>query len=202
MVTGKSERDGWFGPGRESQWLDAIAAARLAARVIDAPLTVRATQRMPWHPGRCAELLVGEEPIGFAGELHPRVLAALDLPPRVGAMEIDIERLAAYAVPIIPAPRVSTFPPAREDLAFVVDHSVPAADLADVLAEAAGDLLEQLWLFDVYEGPQVGEGRKSLAYSVTLRAPDRTLTVDELAEVRESMVGAAAERLGAVLRRG
>ena len=202
VVTGKSERDGWFGPGRESQWLDAIAAARLAARVIDAPLTVRATQRMPWHPGRCAELLVGEEPIGFAGELHPRVLAALDLPPRVGAMEIDIERLAAYAVPIIPAPRVSTFPPAREDLAFVVDHSVPAADLADVLAEAAGDLLEQLWLFDVYEGPQVGEGRKSLAYSVTLRAPDRTLTVDELAEVRESMVGAAAERLGAVLRRG
>ncbi len=202
VVTGKSERDGWFGPGRESQWLDAIAAARVAARVIDAPLTVRADQRMPWHPGRCAALLVEGEQIGFAGELHPRVLAALDLPPRVGAMEIDIDRLAAYAEPIVAAPRVSTFPLAREDLAFVVDQRVPAADLAEVLTDAAGELLEQLWLFDVYTGPQVGEGRKSLAYNVTLRAPDHTLTVDELSRVRSAMVEAASVRLGAELRSG
>ena len=202
VVAGKSERDGWFGPGRESQWLDAIAAARLAARMIDAPLTVRAAQHMPWHPGRCAELLVADESIGYAGELHPRVCAALDLPPRVGAMEIDVDRLAAYAVPIVPAPRVSTFPPAREDLAFVVDEGLPAAELEAVLTEAAGDLLEQLWLFDVYTGPQVGEGRKSLAYNVTLRAPDRTLTVDELADVRAALVTAAEQRLGARLRSG
>jgi phenylalanyl-tRNA synthetase beta chain len=201
-VAGKSERDGWYGPGRESQWLDAIAAARLCARTIDAPLTVRAAARMPWHPGRCAELLVGGESIGYAGELHPRVVAALDLPPRIGAMEIDIERLAAYAEPLVPAPRVSTFPPAREDLAFVVGAGVPAADLADVLSEAAGDLLEDLWLFDVYSGPQVGEGRKSLAYSITLRAPDRTLTVEELAAVRARMVAAATDRLDAQLRSG
>lgn len=202
VVAGKSERDGWYGPGRESQWLDAIAAARLSARTIDAPLAVRAASRMPWHPGRCAELLVAGESIGYAGELHPRVVAALDLPPRIGAMEIDIERLAAYAEPIVPAPRVSTFPPAREDLAFIVDHGVQAADLAAVLSEATGDLLEDLWLFDVYTGPQVGEGRKSMAYSVTLRAPDRTLTVEELAQVRASMVAFAAERLGAELRSG
>ena len=202
VVAGKSERDGWFGSARESQWLDAIAAARVSARVIDAPLTVRAAQRMPWHPGRCAELLVGDEPIGYAGELHPRVVTALDLPPRVGAMEIDIERLAAYAEPIVAAPSVSTFPPAREDLAFVVDDDVPAAELAEALTAAAGDLLEQLWLFDVYTGPQVGPGRKSLAYSVTLRAPDRTLGVDELAAVRAAMVDAAGQRVGAELRRG
>jgi phenylalanyl-tRNA synthetase beta chain len=202
VIAGKMERDSWFGAGRESGWLDAIAAGRVAARMIDAPLTVRATQRMPWHPGRCAELSVQGEVIGYAGELHPRVLAALDLPPRVGAMEVDIERLAAYATPIVPAPSVSTFPPAREDLAFVVAADVPAADLADALTEAAGGLLEQLWLFDVYTGPQAGEGRKSLAYAVTLRAPDRTLTVDELTALRSAMVATAAARVGAELRSG
>jgi phenylalanyl-tRNA synthetase beta chain len=202
VIAGKLERDSWFGPGRESGWLDAIGAARVAARMIDAPLTVRAAQRMPWHPGRCAELIVQGEPIGFAGELHPRVLAALDLPPRVGAMEIDIDRLAAYANPVVAAPSVSTFPPAREDLSFVVGAHVPAADLADALTIAAGDLLEQLWLFDVYTGPQVGEGRKSLAYSVTLRAPDRTLTVEELAAARAAMVASAEQRVGAELRSG
>ena len=202
VVAGKTERDGWWGPGRESQWLDAIAAARIAARVIDAPLTVRPASRMPWHPGRCAELFVGEESIGFAGELHPRVVSALDLPARVGAMEVDIERLAAYAEPLVPAPSVSTFPPAREDLAFVVDETVTAHDLGAALAAGAGQLLERLWLFDVYTGPQVGEGRKSLAYNVTLRAPDHTLTVEELADVRAAMVASAEQRVGAELRSG
>jgi phenylalanyl-tRNA synthetase beta chain len=145
---------------------------------------------------------VGEELLGYAGELHPRVVAALDLPGRIGAMELDIDLLSAYAQPIVPAPEVSTFPPAREDLAFVVDDSVAAAELEAAVAAGAGALLEQLWLFDVYSGPQVGEGRKSLAYTVTLRAPDRTLTVEELARTREAIVTAAAERTGAVLRGG
>jgi phenylalanyl-tRNA synthetase beta chain len=200
VVTGKSERDSWFGPGREAQWLEAIGAARLAARVIDAPLTVQASQHMPWHPGRCAALVVEGEHLGYAGELHPRVLAALDLPPRAAAMEIDIERLAAYAEPLVPAPRVSTFPPAREDLAFVVDEKVPAGDLERVLREAAGDLLEQIWLFDVFTGPQIGAGHKSLAYNVTLRAADHTLTVEELSAARMAMVQAATDELGAQLR--
>jgi phenylalanyl-tRNA synthetase beta chain len=174
----------------------------MVARAIDAPLTVRATQRSPWHPGRCAELRVGEQVLGYAGELHPRVTAALDLPGRIGAVELDIEALSSYAQPIVPAPAVSTFPPAREDLAFVVDATVPAADLEAAVAAGAGELLEQVWLFDVYSGPQVGEGRKSLAYAVTLRAPDRTLTVEELARTREAIVAAAAARVGAVLRSG
>ena len=202
VISGRTERDGWWGPGRESQWLDAIGAARMAARAIDAPLQVRAAQRPPWHPGRCAELFVGGESVGYAGELAPRVVAALGLSGRIGAMEVDIDRLSAYASPIVPAPRVSTFPPAREDLAFVVDAAVPAADLEAAIRAGAGELLEQVWLFDVYTGPQVEEGRKSLAYTVTLRAPDRTLTVDELAQVRAAMVASAAERVGAVLRGG
>jgi phenylalanyl-tRNA synthetase beta chain len=130
------------------------------------------------------------------------VTAALDLPGRIGAVELDIDLLSSYAQPIVPAPAVSTFPPAREDLAFVVDAAVPAADLEAAVAAGAGELLEQVWLFDVYSGPQVGEGRKSLAYTVTLRAPDRTLTVEELARTREAIVATAAARVGAVLRSG
>jgi phenylalanyl-tRNA synthetase beta chain len=202
VVSGKTERDGWWGPGRESQWLDAIAAARMAARAIDAPLAVRAAQRDPWHPGRCAELVIGEQVIGYGGELHPRVVSALGLPGRVGAVELDIDLLSAYAQPVVPAPRVSTFPPAREDLAFVVPADVPAADLEAAIRAGAGDLLEQLWLFDVYEGPQVGEGAKSLAYSVTLRALDHTLTVEELSQARAAIVATAQREVGAVLRGG
>jgi phenylalanyl-tRNA synthetase beta chain len=163
---------------------------------------VRAAQRDPWHPGRCAELVIEDKVIGYGGELHPRVVAALGLPGRVGAVEIDIDLLSAYAQPIVPAPRVSTFPPAREDLAFVVPVAVPAADLEAAIRAGAGDLLEQLWLFDVYEGPQVGEGAKSLAYSVTLRANDHTLTVDELSQARAAIVASAQREVGAVLRGG
>ena len=201
-IAGKGERDGWWGSGRESQWQEAIGAARLAARSIDAPLQVRAASRMPWHPGRCAELLVAGELIGYAGELHPRVAAALDLPGRIGALELDVERLSAYAEPVVPAPQVSTFPLAREDLAFVVDQSVPHTEVEAAIRTGAGQLLEDVWLFDLYTGAQVGEGRKSLAYTVTLRAPDRTLTVDELAAARAAIVAAAADRTGAVLRGG
>jgi phenylalanyl-tRNA synthetase beta chain len=202
VVCGKTERDGWWGPGREAQWLEAIAAARMAARAIDAPLDVRAARQDPWHPGRCAALVIDDQVIGYAGELHPRAVAALGLPGRVGAVELDIDLLSAYAQPIVPAPRVSTFPPAREDLAFVVAADVPAAALEQAIRSGAGELLENVWLFDVYEGPQVGDGRKSLAYTVTLRAADHTLTVDELAAARAAIVSSAAQEVGAVLRGG
>jgi phenylalanyl-tRNA synthetase beta chain len=95
---------------------------------------------------------------------------------------------------------VSTFPVATQDVALVVDSSVPAADVEAALRDGAGELLESLRLFDAYEGPQVGEGRRSLAYALRFRAPDRTLTVQETTAARDAAVAAAAERTGAVLR--
>jgi phenylalanyl-tRNA synthetase beta chain len=86
------------------------------------------------------------------------------------------------------------------DLALVVQDDVPTAEVADALREGAGELLEDLRLFDVYTGPQVGDGRKSLAYSLTLRAPDRTLTSEEATAVRDAAAAVAAERTGAELR--
>jgi phenylalanyl-tRNA synthetase beta chain len=160
-------------------------------------ITVRAGELPPWHPGRCAELLVGERVIGHAGELHPRVCAALELPPRTSAMELDLDALPPAPVPVGPA--ISSFPPVLIDLALVVKQEVPAAEVADALREGAGELLESLRLFDVYTGPPVPEGARSLAYALTLRAPDRTLTSEEATAVRDAAV-AAAGRTGAELR--
>jgi phenylalanyl-tRNA synthetase beta chain len=95
---------------------------------------------------------------------------------------------------------VPTFPLAKEDVALVVDESVPAGEVQAALVAGAGELLEGVRLFDVYTGPQVGESRKSLAFALRFRAPDRTLTAQETAAARDAAVAAAAERTGAVLR--
>jgi phenylalanyl-tRNA synthetase beta chain len=97
-------------------------------------------------------------------------------------------------------PHLSSFPPVFVDLAFVLDEAVPAAAVEESIREAAGDLLEAVRLFDVYTGPQLGEGRRSLAWSLTLRAPDRTLSGEEAAEVRQRVVAFVEEAQHAELR--
>ncbi len=197
-LAGQREPRGWWGPGRPAEWADAVQAARLVAAAAGVELTVRAGERTPWHPGRCAELRVGDEVVGYAGELHPRVCAALELPPRTSVMELDVDALPAAPVPT--GPSVSSFPPVLFDLAFIVDAAKPAADFEARIREAAGELLESVRLFDVYTGSQLPEGKKSLAYSLTLRAPDRTLSGEEAAEVRGRIVNAARVDEGAELR--
>jgi phenylalanyl-tRNA synthetase beta chain len=194
-LAGHREPRGWWGPGRPAGWADAVEAARTVAAAAGVELTVRAGERAPWHPGRCAELLVGGRVVGHAGELHPRVCAALDLPPRTSVMELDVDALPPARVPA--GPHVSTFPPVLLDLALVVPDDVPAADVEAALRAGAGALLEDLRLFDVYTGAQVPEGHRSLAYALTLRAPDRTLTSEEATAVRDAAAAAAAERTGA-----
>ncbi len=204
VLTGEVEADGWWGPGRPATWADAIQLAREAAHAIDAPLVVRAARRDPWHPGRCAELLVdtGEtlEPIGYAGELHPRVITTLGLPSRTVALELDLTALAAYAEDLDVGPTISGFPLAKEDVALVVDEGISAADVEDALRAGAGELLESLRLFDVYRDERLGAGRKSLAYALRFRAPDRTLTVEEVSAAKDAAVAEAARRVGAVQR--
>jgi phenylalanyl-tRNA synthetase beta chain len=197
-LTGNREPRGWWGQGRPSTWADAVQAARLVAAASGVELTVRAGDRAPWHPGRCAELQVGDRVVGHAGELHPRVCAALELPPRTSVMELDLDALPAAGVPV--GPPVSSFPPVLLDLALVVREDVPAAEVAGALREGAGELMEALRLFDVYTGAPVPAGSRSLAYALTLRAPDRTLTSEEATAVRDAAVAAAAARTGAELR--
>jgi phenylalanyl-tRNA synthetase beta chain len=197
-LAGNREPRGWWGPGRPASWADAVQAARLVAAASGVELTVRAGERAPWHPGRCAELLVGDRVVGHAGELHPRVCAALGLPPRTSAMELDLDALPPAPVPV--GPRISTFPPVLIDLALVVKEDVPAAEVASALEDGAGELLEDLRLFDVYTGTPVPAGSRSLAYALTLRAPDRTLTSEEATAVRDAAVTEATRRTGAELR--
>src|SRR4051794_36764234 len=202
-LTGNREPRGWWGAGRPEIWADAVEAARRVAAAAGVELSVRAGERAPWHPGRCAELLVGdgaggERIVGYAGELHPRVCAALELPARTSVMELDVDALPPAPVPV--GPPISTFPPVLQDLALVVSEDVPSAEVAAALREGAGELLEALRLFDVYTGPPVPAGSRSLAYALTLRSPDRTLTGEEATAVRDAAVAAATERTGAVLR--
>ncbi|MFD9109508.1 phenylalanine--tRNA ligase subunit beta [Streptomyces bottropensis] len=205
VVAGAREQAGWWGRGRPADWADTVEAGRAVAREAGAELIVRKGQYGPWHPGRCAEFLIVadgvERVVGHAGELHPRVLKALGLPARTAAMEIDVDALEQVGDSTPQAPRISSFPVATQDVALVVDAFVPHADVEAALREGAGELLEGIRLFDVYENAeQLGDGRKSLAYALRFRAEDRTLTVDEASAARDAAVALAGERTGAVLR--
>ncbi|WP_327123958.1 phenylalanine--tRNA ligase subunit beta [Streptomyces sp. NBC_01727] len=204
VLAGAREQAGWWGKGRPADWADSIEAARTIAREAGVELIVRSDQHAPWHPGRCAALFVtsaGEETlVGHAGELHPRVIKELHLPERTCAMEIELDLLEQAVDGALQAPRISTFPVATQDVALIVAQDVPATTVEEALRAGAGQLLESLRLFDVFTGDQIGEGKKSLAYALRFRAPDRTLTVDEATAARDAAVALAAERTGAVLR--
>ena len=205
VLAGAREQVGWWGKGRPADWADAVQAARTVAAEAGAELIVRSGQYGPWHPGRCAELAVladgAERVVGHAGELHPRVVKALGLPARTCAMELNLDALEQVGDGTPQAPSISTFPVATQDVALVVDKPVPAAEVEAALRAGAGELLEAIRLFDVYENAaQLGEGKKSLAYALRFRAGDRTLTVEEASAARDAAVALAGERTGAVLR--
>lgn len=205
LLAGRREPSGWWGPGRVADHTDAIEAVRLIASTLGLDVAVSSDQHAPWHPGRCARVTMPDGTlVGHAGELHPSVLTALELPARTSAFEVDLDVLvsAAAAVGVRSAPVVAGYPVAKEDVALLVDATVPAADVEAALRAGAGELLESVRLFDVYTGDQVGQGRRSLAYALRWRAPDRTLTGEEVAAARDAAVQTAAERVGAVLRAG
>jgi phenylalanyl-tRNA synthetase beta chain len=212
VLAGDRELPGWWGGGRPAGWQDAIEAVREVLRLTRVPFRVTADQHAPWHPGRCAAILITDEHgaerlAGHAGELHPRVVEAFRLPGRTCAAEIDLSVIetAAAALGPVEAPVISPYPVATQDVALVVAASVPAAEVEAALSAGAagagdGSLLEEVALFDVYTGEQAGEGNKSLAYTLRFRAPDRTLTDEEVTAARDAAVAEAGRRVGAVLR--
>lgn len=200
-VTGSRAPAGWWGAAVPSSWADAVEAARVVASALGAPLVARrGATPMPWHPGRVAELVVADQVVGYAGELHPRAVAGTEVPPRTSVLELDLGPLLAAATVARPDGALSTYPVAKEDVALVVDEDVAAGAVEAALRAGAGELLESVRLFDVYAGEQVGAGRKSLAYALRFRAPDRTLTDDEVSAARTAAVDAAGAAVGATLR--
>ena len=200
VLAGERTRSGWWGAGASAGWSDAVAVVRRLADELGVTVDVVAASRMPWHPGRCARFSVDGMEIGHAGELHPTVCRSFGLPPRSAAAEIDLDALMAAAPEVQPGPSFSTMPVAKEDVALVVDADVTVAAVEAALREGAGELLETVRLFDVYTGEQIPEGKKSLAFALRFRAPDRTLTEPETSAAREAAVARAGELTGATQR--
>ena len=153
------------------------------------------------HPGRSAKVMLDDAMLGYLGELHPREAMERDLTEPCVVCELDLEKLKAYGFTprssIEPPPR---FPAVRRDLALVIDREFPAAELVKTVGELGTELLEDVTVFDVYEGQSVARGKKSVALALTYRAKDRTLTDEEVNRIHAALVEAARGRLGAELR--
>lgn len=191
------------GPGHEPRpydWQDPIGIALDMADVIGADLIVRQGSHQAFHPGRTAELVIGEAVIGYAGEILPKLTEQWDLPPRTAALELDLDALIAAGPDVVEAAPVANYPATYQDVALVVDADAVAAEVQHTLHAAAGELLEDIHLFDVYTGAGIEDGKKSLAYNLRFRAADRTLTADEASTARLAAIAAAEAEHGAVLR--
>jgi phenylalanyl-tRNA synthetase beta chain len=202
VLTGARIPTGWWGKAQPAGWADAVQVARHVAAAVGVEPVLRNVELAPWHPGRCAEVSVDGKVIGHAGELHPKVCQAFGLPARSSAVELDLDALIAAGPQSVTAKPFSSYPVAKEDVALIVPADVPAAEVEAALAEGAGELLESIRLFDLYTGEQIGEGKKSLAFALRFRAPDRTLTEAEVSAARQAAVQVAVDRFGAVQRVG
>jgi phenylalanyl-tRNA synthetase beta chain len=180
--------------GEGAGFLHMKGVTEALAAALRAPLDVRAADEPFLHPGRSARL--GQH--GVLGELHPLVAEAYGIDATVSLFEIDLDELRGEEAPVFHD--ILTYPPVRQDIAVIVGAEVPAGDVLAHIRDSGGDLLASCEVFDVYEGPQVGEGRKSLAVHLVFQTPERTLTDDDADAAREQIVAALAERFGATLR--
>jgi len=196
VVTGETILSDWQGSGSKFNWSDAIAKAQEIIESTGNDYEIFSSDLAPWHPGRCAELRVNGKPVAHAGELHPRVITALNLPERSCAFAVILSVLPSAGV--TKAPAIWSFPAVVQDVALVVESKISAADLTAAIKQGAGPLLESIVLFDRYD--QMAGNKVSLAFTLTFRASDRTLTSDEVALYRDQAIAQAAKSLGAVLR--
>ena len=191
---------GWRTEPRPADFFSAKALLEAVLAVADVDWRVEEGGQPFLHPGRAARVLAGEHALGWLGELHPQVCAAWDLGGSVAGFELDVEALIALAAGEEPRYHdVTSFPAVLQDIAVGVPVEVSAAAAADTIRSAAGELLANVELFDVYSGDQVGEAKKSLAFRLRFQAPDRTLTDEEVAELRAAIEAALSE-LGGQLR--
>jgi phenylalanyl-tRNA synthetase beta chain len=199
----------WAVHSRAVDAFDAKADAVALLAALGAPsdnLQVSADAPAWYHPGRSGTLRLGPTVLGWFGELHPRVGRELELKGPAVAFELFLERIPqpkakGRATATRPLLQASPYQPVSRDFAFVVASDVPAEKLLRAAKGADKALVRDVVLFDVFEGGSLGEGRKSLALSVTLQAMDRTLTEDDIAAVSQRIVAAVTKATGAELRR-
>ena len=201
LLAGEWEGPSWLSTGMATDYYLGKGLVERLAEALHVSLCFIRESESFLHPGRCARIDDDQgRKIGWLGELHPLVLQAHGLRPPVVAAELDVDALLDAACL---APRfrdLVAYPVVTQDLALVIDAEVPADTLLRVLKQAAGELLEECVVFDVYMGSQVPAGKKSLAVRLSFRAPDRTLSEAEVNAIRDRMVAAARRQLGAELR--
>jgi phenylalanyl-tRNA synthetase beta chain len=200
-LTGPAGR-GWAAERRALDVLDAKGVLETLMGEAGVSWSLGDALAPPYHPGRSATILVGDAVAGTFGELLPRAAAAFDIEGRVSVGELDVAALLAGTGKEFLVRDVPRFPPVRRDLAFVLPESTPAGEVQHALEEAAGELLSECVLFDVFRGGSLPEGAKSLAFTLDFRAPDRTLTGDETDPVVERIVARLRDDYGAELRAG
>ncbi len=199
-VTGQIPEPNWVDPSREADFFAIKGALEALFKRLQVEDVAFIPEAMPFsHPARCASIKIGSENLGYLGQLHPDVAGAWEIDQPVTVCEIDLALLCTKAnlVPrVVPLPR---FPAAKRDLAIVVPREIPADKLEMTIREAGGELVSQVRLFDLYEGKQIPAGKRSLAYSITFRREEGTLTESEINQAQENIEKALFE-LGAVLR--
>ncbi|WP_167047727.1 phenylalanine--tRNA ligase subunit beta [Salinibacterium sp. ZJ454] len=179
---------------------DAITAAQQLSLALAVPIRIEQGNHTAMHPGRTAEIFVGDSVVGVAGELLPALSEELDLPRVVAAFELDLDALIEHGRREVSTTPIVGFPAATQDLSLVVPADVPAADVLRAVVEGAGDLLEDARLIDDYRGTGVAENTKSLTFALRFRGQDRTLTAAEASDAKLAGVAVAVERFGATLR--
>ena len=199
ITAGPLRPGSWRSDEVEADFYSLKAVLEALARQLGADVEVVPGEEPFLHPGRSGRVLVEDEDAGWIGEIHPLVCREWDLETAAG-FEVDLAPLvAASPVGEESYEDVITYPAVHQDVAVVVDDSVPAAEVRAAVLEGGGELLGSAEVFDLYRGEQVGEGRKSLALRLTFRAPDRTLTDEEVAERRKA-IEAAVEKIGGSIR--
>ncbi|GAA4704562.1 phenylalanine--tRNA ligase subunit beta [Brevibacillus fulvus] len=162
-------------------------------------VSYQAAQLAGMHPGRTAEVVVAGERLGYVGQVHPQTEKAFDLA-ETYVFQFDVSKLFAYATPFATYQQLPKFPAVTRDLALVVNRNLETAALTSVIKQAAGELLESITLFDVYTGERIAADKKSVAYSLILRHPERTLQDEEIQELMKRVIEALSKQTGAELR--
>ncbi len=196
LLVGKVENENWQGKSRSYNWTDAIAYAENILELCNLQWSKARSDLAPWHPGRCAELIIDGKAVAHAGELHPRIVAAYGLPERSVAFAVALSALPHSQ--LVKPTTVGTMPAALQDVALIVDSTMSAQSVESALREGAGELLESITCFDRYD--KIGDGKISLAFTLSFRAPDRTLTGEEVSSMREAATAVAFAKCGAVVR--
>jgi len=202
-MTGLRATPNWQGDDPENvdfYDLKGVVEGMLAGLHID-DVAYATSENLSLHPGKTADVLVNGEKVGVMGELHPLVKANYELGEApVYVAEFDLAPLLAAARILFDVEAVATYPPVLEDLAVVVDDAITAAQVEEVIRKGGGEYLAKVQLFDIFKGKQVGEGKKSLAFSLTYIAPDRTLTDKEVSKLRQKVIFLLDKELDAELR--